>query len=116
MNLMNQSTTRASLIFALALACFVMLPHAPAVIPPPDNGYPELNTAEGQNALFGLTTGVANTAVGWLSLESNTDGSFNTALGAGTLALNIGDQTAGFGIDNTAVGTAALLSNTQRVR
>ena len=43
---------------------------------------------------------------------SNTDGSFNTAVGAGTLALNIGDQTGGFGIDNTAVGAAALLSNT----
>ena len=52
------------------------------------------------------------TTVGWLSLESNTDGSFNTAVGAGTLALNIGDQTAGFGINNTAVGAAALLSNT----
>jgi len=82
------------------------------VSPPPDGGYPGLNTAEGQNALFSLATGVANTAVGWLSLESNTDGSFNTAVSAGTLALNIGDQTGGFGIDNTAVGAAALLSNT----
>ena len=51
MNSMNQSTTRASLVVALALACFVMLPNAPAVIPPPDGGYPGGNTAEGQNAL-----------------------------------------------------------------
>ena len=93
-------------------ACFALLPRAQAVNPPPDGGYPGLNTAEGQNALFRLTTGVANTAVGWLSLESNTDGSFNTALGAGTLALNIGDQSGGLGNDNTAVGTAALLNNT----
>jgi Chaperone of endosialidase len=112
MNSMNQSTTRASLVAALALTCFVILPNAPAVSPPPDGGYPGLNTAEGQDALLRLTTGVANTAVGWLSLESNTDGSFNTAVGAGTLALNIGDQTGGLGIDNTAVGAAALLSNT----
>jgi len=44
-------------------------------MPPPDGGYAGFNTAEGQNALFGLTTGVANTGVGWYSLWSNTDGS-----------------------------------------
>jgi len=109
---MNQSPTRVSVIVILTLACFVVLPRASAVSPPPDGGYPGLNTAEGQNALFNLTTGIANTAVGWLSLESNTDGSFNTAVGAGTLALNIGNQKGGLGIDNTAVGAAALLSNT----
>ena len=43
---------------------------------------------------------------------SNTDGSFNTALGAGTLLFNVGNQTSGEGTQNTAVGTAALLSNT----
>jgi hypothetical protein len=30
-----------------------------AVVPPPDGGYPNFNTAEGQNALFSLTTGAA---------------------------------------------------------
>jgi hypothetical protein len=100
------------LLIAGALLCFALLPWAQAVVPPPDGGYPGFNTAEGQKALFGLTTGVANTAVGWYSLFSNTDGSYNTGVGAGTLLFNVGDQTTGEGTQNTAIGTAALLSNT----
>jgi hypothetical protein len=91
-------------------------PQAQAVVPPPDGGYPNFNTAEGQNALFSLTTGAANTAVGWSSLFSNTDGSFNTATGAGALLFNIGGQTTGAGTGsgtaNSAIGAAALLFNT----
>ena len=83
-----------------------------AVVPAPDGGYPGLNTAEGTNALKNLTTGVANTGVGWYSLFSNTDGSFNTALGAGTLLFNVGNTTTREGTQNTAIGAAALLSNT----
>jgi hypothetical protein len=94
-----------------ALFAFALLPIAQAVVPPPDGGYPGFNTAEGQNALSGLTTGIANTAVGWFSLFSNTDCSFNTAVGAGTLLFNVGNQTSGEGTQNTAVGTAALLNN-----
>jgi hypothetical protein len=105
MNSMNQSTTRASLVVASALACFVVMPNAPAVSPPPDGGYPGGNTAEGQNALLELTTGGFNTAVGYLSLRSNTTNSFNTALGAGALLANTADS-------NTATGAGALLSNT----
>jgi hypothetical protein len=100
------------LLIAGALACFALLPKVEAVVPPPDGGYPGFNTAEGQKALFSLTTGVANTAVGWYSLFSNTDGSYNTGVGAGTLLFNIGDQTTGEGTQNTAIGTAALLFNT----
>src|SRR6266511_4394245 len=88
-----------------ALLCLGLLPNAQAVNPPPDGGYPGFNTAEGQNALFSLTTGSANTAVGWFSLFSDTDGSFNTATGAGTLLFNTADG-------NTAFGAAALLFNT----
>jgi hypothetical protein len=77
---------------SFALACFALSPTAQAVVPPPDGGYANFTTAEGQNALFSLTTGVGNTAVGWFSLFSNTDGSFNTAVGAGTLLFNVGDQ------------------------
>jgi hypothetical protein len=95
-----------------AVACFALLPGAQAVSPPPDGGYPNFTTAEGQKALFSLTAGVANTGVGWYSLFSNTDGSYNTAVGAGTLLFNIGDQAAFEGVDNTAVGAAALLFNT----
>ena len=80
-----------------------------AVVPPPDGGYPNGNTAEGQNALFNLTSGGFNTAVGWVSLHSDTTGSFNTALGAGTLFRTNGDE-------NTGVGTAALLSNSTGIR
>ncbi len=110
-----KTTTPLFLIaIALVLACFGLspAPNAFGVVPAPDGGYPGFNTAEGQNALFGLTTGVANTAVGWSSLKSNTDGSFNTGVGAGTLLLNIGNQDTGEGIENTAIGAAALLFNT----
>ena len=89
----------------LVVGCFALLPKAQAVVPPPDGGYPGGNTAEGQNALFSLTTGGFNTAVGFSSLRSNTDASFNTAIGAGTLLAN----TAG---NNTAIGAGALLANT----
>jgi len=93
------------LLIPLALACFAVLPAAQAVSPPPDGGYPGGNTAEGQNALFTLSTGEFNTAVGFFALDSNTTGSFNTALGAGTLFANTVSS-------NTAVGAGALLSNT----
>src|SRR6266436_5901274 len=56
------------LLFLCLLAAW---PKAQAVVPPPDGGYPNFNTAEGQNALFSLTTGAGNTAVGWSSLLTN---------------------------------------------
>lgn len=89
-----------------------LLANTEAVSPPPDGGYAGFNTAEGQRALFSLTTGVGNAAIGWFSLFSNRDGSFNTALGAGTLLFNVGDQSTGEGTQNTALGAAALLFNT----
>src|SRR5882724_457604 len=99
-----------SVVFVLVW--FAIAPLVRAVVPAPDGGYPGFNTAEGQNALSNLTTGVGNTAVGWFSLWSDTDGSYNTAVGAGTLLFNIGDQSTGDGAQNTAIGTAALLNNT----
>jgi hypothetical protein len=71
----------------IGIVCIGLLPGAKAVVPAPDGGYPGANTAEGQNALFRLTTGIYNTAIGWSSLTSNTEGKFNTATGAGTLAV-----------------------------
>ena len=73
----------SSVVFVLVW--FAIAPLAQAVVPAPDGGYPGFNTAEGQNSLFNLNTGVGNTAVGWFSLWSDTDGSYNTAVGAGTL-------------------------------
>ena len=89
---------------AFVLVCLTLLPRVQAVIPPPDGGYPGFNTAEGQKALFSLTTGTGNVAVGWGALYSDTQGSLNTAIGTGALLLNIGDQ-------NTATGAGALLFN-----
>jgi uncharacterized coiled-coil protein SlyX len=89
----------------ILLACFGFLPGAQPVVPAPDGGYPGGNTAEGQNALFSLTTGVHNTAVGFLSLGSDITGSYNTAVGSGTLLANTADG-------NTATGVFALISNT----
>jgi trimeric autotransporter adhesin len=91
------------LLFALS-AC-ALCEFAQAVNPPPDGGYPGGNTAEGQNALFSLTTGGFNTAVGFFSLRSDTTGQLNTAIGAGALLANTSDS-------NTATGGGALLSNT----
>jgi Chaperone of endosialidase len=93
------------LFVAFTLICFALSPLGYAVVPAPDGGYPGGNTAEGQNALFSLTTGGYNTALGYFSLKSNTAASFNTAVGAGALLLNNADE-------NTAVGAVALLSNT----
>ena len=87
------------------LACFALLSGAQAVSPAPDGCYANFTTAEGCDVLGFLTTGAANTGLGWRSLFLNTTGSFNTAVGGGALALNNGTS-------NTAVGTAALLLNT----
>src|SRR5262245_1467325 len=108
----NRHTIVTAILFALT--CFGLMPTPKmfSVVPPPDGGYLNFNTAEGQNALLSLTSGAANTAVGWFSLKSNSEGSFNTAIGAGTLLLNVGSQNTSEGIQNTAVGTAALLNNT----
>ena len=81
------------------------MPEAQAVSPAPDGGYPNGNTAEGQNALLSLSTGTFNTAIGVFSLESLTEGNFNTGVGAGTLLANTA-------IQNTATGAGALLNNT----
>jgi hypothetical protein len=75
----------ALLLIPFLIGCFALSPNARAVVPAPDGGYPGGNTAEGENALLSLTTGVVNTAVGLLSLNAVTTGSFNTGLGAGTL-------------------------------
>ena len=102
---MNPLIQNKTLLIACVVACFGVFATTQAVVPPPDGGYPGLNTAEGQNALKNLTTGSGNTAVGWYSLFSATTASSNTGLGAGTLTLNTGDN-------NTAAGLAALLLNT----
>jgi hypothetical protein len=109
-------TKNAVFLVILPLVCIALLPKAPGAPAPetPDPGAVggSFNTADGTNALGHVTTGVANAAFGWFSLFSNTDGSFNTGVGAGTLVLNVGNQSTGDGVDNTAVGAVALFLNT----
>jgi hypothetical protein len=66
----------------------------------------DFNTAQGEDALFSLTTGVKNTAIGFNALYSNTIGSNNTTTGLDALVSN----TSGF--ENTVIGASALRSNT----
>ena len=104
-------------VLAIASAAF-------AVDPPPDGGYPNFNTAEGEDALFHLDTsqGSSNTAVGFEALLLNTTGSDNTAIGVdalqsnGTACCNTanGSQALRFnttGFDNTAMGAFALVNS-----
>ncbi len=93
--------SRLTVFTALMLACASAL----AVEPPPDGGYPNQNTAEGEDALFSLTTGSDNTAAGYHTLHNITDSSQNTAIGSGALE----SATAG---PNTAIGAGALGANT----
>jgi trimeric autotransporter adhesin len=105
MNPLIQSIrTTAVFLATLLLACFTGF-QAFGVMPPPDGGYPNKNTAEGQDALFSLTNGTANTANGFSALKANTRGDRNTANGALALFTNV------TGSENTATGYAALLFN-----
>jgi hypothetical protein len=89
-----------------ALVCFGLCQQVQSATDTPDPGSVSLsNTADGQLALAGLTTGIYNSAFGFYSLLSNSDASFNTGVGAGTLLSSDGTE-------NTAVGAGALLSNT----
>src|SRR2546430_13047431 len=99
----NRNSTFTTIL--LALGFLALSPMTRGVVPPPDGGYPGGNTAEGQSALLGRTTGLYNTAGGIYSLLSLTDGNFCTGVGAGTLLANTGDS-------NTATGAGALLNNT----
>jgi Chaperone of endosialidase len=101
-----KTTTLPTLLTAQAALCFALLPTARAVAPAPDGGYPGFNTAEGQNALFSLTTGIWNTAIGAYSLSNDTTGNNNTAVGTNALRFS---TTGNF---NTATGVAALEFNT----
>jgi uncharacterized coiled-coil protein SlyX len=98
---------RGFILIALALAWLALSPAARAVSPAPDGGYPNQNTAEGDDALFSLdtTTGLNNTAVGFNALHSLATGFEDTA--TGSLAL-FNDTFGG----NTAYGFSALYSNT----
>jgi hypothetical protein len=100
--------TTASVLIVICLVCAGPLAKIKAVSPPPDGDYPGGNTAEGQEALFSLTSGAYNTAVGWLSLGRVTTGDLNTGVGAGTLLFNTADG-------NTATGCRSAFQQHQRL-
>src|SRR5947199_1627682 len=93
---------RGFLLIALAIAWVALSPAAQAVTPAPDGGYLNFTTAEGDNALFNLTTGSNNTALGFHALFTTTTGISNTATGESAL---FGNTTGNF---NTATGDVVL--------
>src|SRR6188508_692536 len=90
--------------FALfAFACIALAPQARATC---QHGcLANQNTVQGDDALFNLTTGFADTAIGFQALYSNIDGIDNTAIGYFALFSNLS------AINNTAIGDYALYSN-----
>jgi hypothetical protein len=106
-NSVNRAPLRSGFfLIPLVIAWFGFSPATQAVLPPPDGGYPGNNTAEGDDALFSLTTGTDNTAMGFNALYSNTTGDSNTATGSLALFSNT------TGVRNTANGFVALANNT----
>ena len=73
----------ALLLIPVVFACFALSPTARALLPPPapDGGYPNGNTAEGTEALYSLTTGVNNTAIGFKRSIIQHHRRHNTAIG-----------------------------------
>ena len=93
-------------VVLLVLGLFALSPTARAVIPAPDGGYPNGNTAEGDSALANITMGFEDTAIGFQALSTDTAGFRNTAVGFDALSNST------VGSINTAIGTTALFNNT----
>src|SRR5438067_13920464 len=60
-NSVNWPPLHAALLIPFVLVWLAISPTARTVTPAPDGGYPNENTAEGDDALFSLTTGLDNT-------------------------------------------------------
>jgi hypothetical protein len=106
-NLTNQPPLLSRLfLIPLMLVCCALCPIAQAVEPAAaDTALAGGNTADGQLALSGLTTGIYNSAFGIYALLSNADANFNTGVGAGVLLANTANE-------NTATGAGTLFSTT----
>ena len=106
--LIQLKKTTPVFLIAGVLGCFALLPRAQAqLMPEPDGQYMNDNTAEGGiTALFHLTTGAHNTALGVNAMFLNNTGGNNTAVGDSALKRNTS------GKNNTATGIQALFNNT----
>ena len=105
-NLICRSPVRRGFPVVLVALALASSPGAHAVTPAPDGGYPNGNTAEGEDALFSVSSGFNNVAVGFEALYASTSGNESTGTGYRALYSN----TTGTG--NTATGNAALSRNT----
>ena len=102
---------RGWVFILLAVSSFALGQVQAAVDTPDPGGKPISNTADGQNALLSITTGIHNSAFGFDAQLSNTEANFNTAVGSVALLLN-NPTASGEAAENTAVGAGALFSNT----
>jgi hypothetical protein len=119
----SSNVANRSCAFGIALALvFFGLTLKTQARPQPDGDVGNGNTAEGNGALFNLTTGIQNTADGLQALLNNTVGNLNTATGSQALSFNTsGNQNTGAGLgalhnnisgnNNSAVGMSALNGN-----
>jgi hypothetical protein len=97
---------RGFLLIPLILVSFALCQQVQSATDTPDPGpLTGSNTADGQDALLGLTTGIHNSAFGFFALLSNGAANFNTGVGSGVLLVNTATE-------QTAVGAGALFSNT----
>ena len=124
MNPLIQLKTTPPLLIAFVLVCFALLPRAQAVSRRRTAAIPASPRQKGQNALYSLTTGAANTAVGWYSLFSDTRAASTPVSAQGRSFSTPAESKYGHWrggafiqhhrrLDNTAVGAAALLNNTK---
>src|SRR5438552_14272491 len=82
-NLVNRSPLRRGLpLIPVVLICLAFSPSARAQLrPAPDGDYPNANTAEGEDALFSLTTCNHNSALGFNEFYSKNGGVYETPNG-----------------------------------
>src|SRR5262249_26581463 len=114
---------RGFLLIPLMLVCFALSPQTQAIPQPntPDPGAkPVSDTADGQNSLLSITSGIHNSGFGFDALLSNSDASFSTAVGSAALLVSNAPENVGVGCGalllnvaprNTACGTFALFNN-----
>ena len=85
----NAMKRMSILIFAAVFAWFGLYgaPNAFGVVPAPDGGYPNFTTAEGQNALLSLTSGLATQQLARFRSRALPPAALTPALAPDTLAV-----------------------------